>query len=77
MVFRSPELYETSAFVNRYRKARIHFCDWIVVACAGDARSLWPLDYLYKYLLSEYRILPSKHLISSVEEMGKREIAAG
>lgn len=120
MLFRAPELYEMSTFMNRYTKLRIHFAIGlsILVRVMGDryknlAGSLleaiarlftqnvrlvvhpmtvedverwvketgltgwtWeetngmvyadnlhpakPLDYLYKYLLSEFWILPSK-----------------
>ena len=125
LVFRAPELYEISAFVNRYTKSRIHFAvglsvlvrvmenryrnlegsllegiarlftqnvrlvvypmpeeqlekwvkeagltGWTWEAADGmvSAQNLHPpkpLDHLYKYLLSEYWILPSHALAIS------------
>jgi hypothetical protein len=125
LVFRAPELYEISAFVNRYTKSRIHFAvglsvlvrvmenryrnlegsllegiarlftqnvrlvvypmpaeqlkkwvkeagltGWTWEATDGmvSAQNLHPpepLDHLYKYLLSEYWILPSHALAIS------------
>jgi hypothetical protein len=135
MVFRLPELYQMSTFVNRYTKARIHFAVGLSVLVrvmqdrygnlagsllegiarlfnqnvrlvvypmatvelerwvkeAGLTGWTWddtngmvqpenlhpakPLDYLYRYLLSEYWILPSKSLVASSGEAGKRESA--
>jgi len=137
MVFGCPELYEMSAFVNRYTKARIHFAIGLSVLVrvmedrykklsgtllegiarlfaqnvrlvvypmasaelqrfveqAGLTGWTWeetdgmvyadklhpakPLDYLFKYLLSEYWVLPSQKAISLSPETGKSGSAAG
>jgi hypothetical protein len=130
MVFRAPELYDMSAFLNRYTKLRIHFAVPLVALVqvmknryqnlpgslleatarlfnqnvrlvahpmttqeleqyVNDAeRSGWswdsvngmvhaddlhppkPIDYLYKYLLSESWILPSHAQSQTLAESG-------
>jgi hypothetical protein len=136
MVFRSPELYVMSAFVNRYTKSRIHFAIGLSVLVrvmqdrygnlagallegiarlftqnvrlvvypmttveleqwvkeAGLTGWTWeetngmvhaenlhpakPIDYLYKYLLSKFWILPSQKALSFSTEPGNYGSAA-
>jgi hypothetical protein len=133
MLFRSPELYKMSAFLNRYTKFRIHFAvglsvlvrvmedgykglpgtllegiarlftqnvrlvvhpmatadlqRWVTttgltgwtwedtngLVYADGLHPVKPLDYLYKYLLSEFWILPSKMEVRPKD--GKSETA--